>query len=91
MNPRVRFRVLRGELAIPEVTTSTISPARAAARVVQAAQALAAAVLDTNALEMIDLSTEAGKVFLAFLDSVDEYEYRSAGFMPNTQDPAALW
>lgn len=88
MKPPARLRVIHGALTGPDSMASKISPTRAAARVVQAAQALYAAVLDAGVLEKIDLSTDAGRVFLAFMDSVDEYEYRSASFPLEAQDPA---
>ena len=48
--------------------------ARCALQVLETAQTWAALMQDAGVLERIDLTTEAGRVTLRLLDSVNEYE-----------------
>lgn len=73
---RPPLRVVPGGLAGLE---PAVAPgdrvSRSAQRVVEAAQHWASSMMSLGMVELLDLGTEGGRIALALLDSVDEYEH----------------
>lgn len=74
------------------VCAKATSAAHSALQVLKIAQVWAALMQETGELDRIDLSTEAGRVTLDLLDSVNDYEYRaSSPPAGHERGPATLW